>query len=183
MASHLMIIISFILLISIANICGQCTDCAADQGCCMGHMHGQWRCCAGQTLNLNNEKTPWNFNLQIKYTDYGWDCSASNRDPTQKYTNVSCILDGRWSLNRLTFQLRSIPSDKLTSIIGEYRMKDAQPEKIVFQADSQWGVTLPVHKNEQPGVFAIYDTIQFNYGGFNYTYSFGYGPMPTCPRC
>ncbi len=59
-------------------------------------------------------------------------------------------------------------------------MKNGQPENITFQADSQWALTVPVDKNEQAG---IYDKIQFNYGGFNYTYYFGYGPYPHCPRC
>ncbi|CAF1246650.1 unnamed protein product [Rotaria sordida] len=74
-------------------------------------------------------------------------------DPSQKYTNISCILDGRWSLNHLTFQLRSIPSSKLKIIIGEYTMKNNQTEKIAFQADSQWTLILSVDGNQQPGIY------------------------------
>ncbi|CAF1103959.1 unnamed protein product [Rotaria sordida] len=101
-------------------------------------------------------------------------------DPSQKYANISCILDGRWSLNHLTFQLRSISSSKLKIIIGEYTMKNNRTGKIAFLADSQWTLILSVDGNQQPG---IYDKIQFDYAGFNYTYYFGYGSYPHCPRC
>ncbi|CAF3818419.1 unnamed protein product [Rotaria sordida] len=87
---------------------------------------------------------------------------------------------GRWSLNHLTFQLRSILFSELKIIIDEYTMKNNQTEKIAFQADSQWILTLPVDGNQQPG---IYDKIQFNYARFNYTYYFGYDSYPHCPRC
>jgi hypothetical protein len=181
MKNQFVIILSLILLISIPTILGQCTFCTRDQGCCMGRMHGQWSCCAGQAQTLSNElPAPWNFDLQISYDAYVWDCSPSTVDPTQKYTNISCLLDGRWSLDRLTFQLKSIPSNELKSIVGEYTMKNRQPEKVAFQADSQWALTVPVDKDAAPG---IYDKIQFDYGGFNYTYYFGYGPYPHCPRC
>ncbi|CAF1116483.1 unnamed protein product [Rotaria sordida] len=86
-------------------------------------------------MTLNNQQTtPWNFNLQINYDFYVWDY-------------------GRWSLNHLTFQLRSIPSSKLKIIIDEYTMKNNQTEKIAFQADSQWALTLPVDGNQQPGIY------------------------------
>jgi hypothetical protein len=181
MTNHLIIALSLIVLVSITNVLGQCTFCTRDQGCCMGHMHGQWYCCAGQTLTFDlQETTPWNFDLQINYDVYVWGCGPSTNDPAQKYTNVSCILDGRWSLDHLTFQLKSIPSSELKSITGEYTMKNSQPQNVTFQADSQWALTVPVDKNVKPD---LYDKIQFNYGGFNYTYYFGYGPYPHCPRC
>lgn len=178
---ELIVIIGVTLLISIVNVCAQCNDCARDQGCCMGNTHNQWNCCAGESLTLNNQQpTPWNFNLQIRYDVYVWDCGSSNSDPSQKYTNVSCLLDGRWSLNKLTFQLRSIPSSQLKQIVGKYTMRNKQPETVAFQSDSQWALTLPVDGDAKPG---IYDKIEFNYSGFNYTYYFGYGPYPHCPRC
>ncbi|CAF3472217.1 unnamed protein product [Rotaria socialis] len=181
MTHRLLIVLSIATLISIENVRGQCTDCTRDQGCCMGLMRGQWSCCAGIGSNLNNQQTtPWNFNLQISYDVYVWNCGSSTVDPLQQYTNVSCILDGRWSLNQLTFQLRSVPSNDMKTIIGKYTMKNKQSEKIAFQADSQWALTLPVDSNAKPG---IYDEIEFNYAGFNYTYYFGYGPYPHCPRC
>lgn len=177
------LMISFILtaLISIANVRGQCTNCTSDQGCCMSLAQKEWSCCVGQPLALNDqENTPWNFNMQINYDVYVWGCSSSNMDPLQKYTNVSCLLDGRWSLDRLNFQLKSIPTNELKFIVAEYTMKNSQPEKVVFQADSQWALTLPVDRNVKPD---IYDELKFSYGSFNYTYYFGYGPYPHCPRC
>ncbi len=182
MTNQFIIVFGLIVLVSITSVLGQCTFCAPRQGCCMGHMHGQWYCCGAQTLLLNDqEKTPWNFNVQIKYDVYVWDCSPATIDPAQKYTNISCVLDGRWSLSNLTFQLQAIPSSELKTITGEYTMKNSPPQKIAFQADDRWALTVPVDRNDQiPG---IYDKIQFNYGGFNYTYHFGYGPYPHCPRC
>ncbi|CAF4723334.1 unnamed protein product, partial [Rotaria sp. Silwood2] len=154
MANVVVIVISLIILISITNILGQCPDCLRDQGCCMGRTRSEWYCCIGQPLTLNNQQTtPWNFDLQINYDVYVWDCSSSNMDPLQKHTNVSCILDGRWSLNHLTFQLRSIPSSELKTIIGEYTMKNNQPAVIAFQADSQWAWTRPVGRNQQAGSY------------------------------
>jgi hypothetical protein len=181
MANHFIVAFSLIVLLSITNVLGQCQICAPNQGCCMGHMHGQWYCCGPRALTLDiQEATPWNFDLEINYEGYVWDCSASTLDSAKQYTNVSCILDGRWSLDHLTFQLKAIPSTELKSIPGEYTMKNSQPQKIAFEAASQWALTVPVDKNEKPD---IYDKIQFNYGGFNYTYYFGYGPYPICPRC
>ena len=127
------------------------------------------------------ETTPWNFDLHISYENtYVWDCSPSTNDPTQKYTNVSCLLDGRWSLDHLTFQLRAIPSSELKSITGQYTKKNSEPQEINFEADLQWALTVSVSADEGKG---IYDQVEFNYGGFNYTYYFGYGPYPHCPRC
>jgi hypothetical protein len=181
MANHFIIGLTLIILLSISNVLTQCTGCTRSQGCCMGHMHGQWYCCAGSAQTLNSQQTEaWNFDLQINYDVYTWGCGASTVDPAKKYTDVSCILDGRWSLDHLTFQLKSIPSSELKSIAGDYTMKNGQTEKVAFLADSQWALTVPVDKNEKPD---IYDKIQFNYGGFNYTYHFGYGPYPHCPRC
>lgn len=184
MTPRITIVLVLIGLIAVTNIFGQCTICAPNQGCCMGRMHGQWSCCGIQSIPAlggeEDEATPWNFDLQIKYDVYAWDCSPSNSDPTQQYTNVSCLLDGRWSLDQLTFQLRAIPSTVLKVLPGEYTMKDNSTRKIAFQADSQWALTVPVDKNTKP---AIYDQIEFNYNGFNYTYYFGYGPYPHCPRC
>ena len=182
MVHQIIILFALIVSLSISHVIGQCTICAPNQGCCMGRMHGQWSCCGIRSVSAlkGEEATPWNFDLHIKYDVYEWDCSPSNNDPTQQYTNVSCLLDGRWSLDQLTFQLRAIPSTELKIIPGEYTMKNNSTEKIAFQADSQWALTLTVDKNIQS---AIYDKIQFSYAGFNYTYYFGYGPYPHCPRC
>lgn len=182
MTRQMIIALGLILLVSIANVIGQCPICAPNQGCCMGRMHGQWYCCGVRSVLLadSQEATAWNFDLQINYDAYVWDCSPSNADPAQKYTNVSCLLDGRWSLDRLTFQLRAIPSNELKTIAGEYTMQNGSAQEIAFEADSQWALTLPVDRAAQPG---IYDKVQFDYGGFNYTYYFGYGPYPHCPRC
>lgn len=181
MANSLIIVLCFLVSVSITNVLGQCEMCAPNQGCCMGRMHGQWNCCGGRVLTSENqESTPWNFDLQIKYDVYVWDCSPSTVDPAQQYTNVSCLLDGRWSLNRLTFQLRTLPSNELKTIPVQYTMKNSQPQQVAFEADSQWALSVSVDKNEKAG---IYDKVEFKYGGFNYTYYFGYGPYPHCPRC
>jgi len=181
MANHFIIAFSLIVIVSVTNVLGQCSMCAPRQGCCMGHIHGEWYCCGSQALTLDNqEATAWNFGLQINYEGYVWDCTPSTIEPAKKYTNVSCILDGRWSVDHLTFQLKAIPTE-LTSITGEYTMKNSQPQQVAFEAASQWALTVPVDKNQQqPG---LYDKIQFDYAGFNYTYYFGYGADPICPRC
>ncbi|UJR14280.1 hypothetical protein I4U23_001270 [Adineta vaga] len=152
------LIISFLTTLSLPYIYAQCRYCSNDHTCCLDQLSKQWSCCS--ILN----QTRWNFNLQIKYDNYVWDCTPSNSDPTQTFTNLSCILDGRRSLSGLTFQLRTIPSNGLHIVVGEYTMKNRQLEKIAFQADSQWALTVTVDRNEQAG---IYDKIQFNYGGFN----------------
>ena len=129
------------------------------------------------------EPVPWNFRMMIKYDVYAWECTPSNNNPMEKNTNVSCLLDGRWSLNQLTFQLTAIPTTGITSIDGTYTMKDGEQRSVQFRPNSQWAVTVPVDPNWQPGLWNINDKLSFQYGGSTYTFYFGYGPTPHCPRC
>ena len=180
------LLVTAILILHLTDVLGQCQFCARGQGCCRNQVPNQWHCCAGSdAVPLAPQETPapWNFGMQIKYDVYVWNCNPSTSDPAQLNTNVSCILDGRWSLDRLTFQLTSLPSNDLVSIEGEYTMKDTPTTTIRFEAASQWALAVPVDRNQSPGQWNIYDTLRFSYKEYNYTYSFGYGPMPHCPRC
>jgi len=139
--------------------------------------------CVNQVLSrtITQNTTAWDFGLKISYENtYVWDCTPSTNDPSQKATNVTCLLTGQWSLDHLTFLLTSIPSPELEPIHGNYTMKNGLTQLITFDAASQWSVALPVDTNKGRD---IYDRIQFNYLGYDYSYYFGYGLSPHCPRC
>ncbi|CAF0975903.1 unnamed protein product [Didymodactylos carnosus] len=150
--------------------------CLPSQGCCMGHMHGQWSCCGPPHRLAFTTAEPWNFNMTIKYDVYVWDCSSTIS------TNVSCILSGRWSLDQITFQLTAIPPN-ITFILAKYSMKNARAEWVSFSPQSNWSVTVPVNRNLNPGEYNINDELQFRYNDNAYAYYFGYGRNPHCPRC
>ena len=133
--------------------------------------------------HVEAQEDPWNFHMVIKYDSYVWDCSPSTTNSSEKNTKMSCILSGRWSLNNLSFQLTAIPTDGITSITGQYIMKDGNERLVEFTANSEWTVTVPVDSNSSPGEWNINDKLSFEYNGFNYVYLFGYGPIPVCPRC
>ncbi|CAF1594187.1 unnamed protein product, partial [Didymodactylos carnosus] len=135
----------------------------------MGHMHGQWSCCGPHLAAVAaTDAAPWNFKMDINYDAYVWDCSPSTNYPDQLYTNVSCLLTGSWSLDRITFQLTAIPAN-LPALMATYTMKNQKPETVMFSAEGNWAATVPVNRNSNPGSYNINDKLEFSYGGRNYT--------------